>query len=49
MLRPTLHLLIILIIVKLNNQIHGVPNRTCAGYYYCQQSCEAISSPGNLF
>ena len=26
-----------------------VPNRTCAGYLYCQQSCEAIPSPGNLF
>jgi hypothetical protein len=47
-LRPTLWLLIILIIVKLSKQICDVPNRMCAGYLHCQQSCEAIPSPVNL-
>ncbi len=32
MLRPTLWLLIILIIVKLSKQIRDVPNRMCVGY-----------------
>ena len=32
MLRPTLWLLIILIIVKLSKQIRDIPNRMCVGY-----------------
>jgi hypothetical protein len=48
MLRPTLWLLIILIIVNLNKQIRNVPNRTCAGYNIVNKAVKLYPPPHPL-